>query len=218
MLSRIQYLVEGMFQSTATIFFRIGLSPNGVTLLGFLLTLVAAGFYALGLTTGAVWAGCVIALIAGSYFDALDGAMARRYARVSRIGGILDSVFDRLGEIAIFVGLAIGGLIPSLLSLWAVSAALMVSYVRARVSVEGVTLKGVGIAERPERLLIILGATIISPINRDVLFWAVFLVAVLASLTVVERLYRTAKSFPKEETLPAHKRLSSRDRTLETPK
>jgi archaetidylinositol phosphate synthase len=218
MLSRIQYLVEGLFQSTASVFFKIGLSPNGVTVLGFLLTLTASAFYAQGLTTGTMWAGCVVASIFGGYFDALDGAMARKYARTSRIGGIFDSVFDRLGEVAIFVGLAIGGLVSPLLALWAVSAALMVSYVRARVSAEGVTLKGVGIAERPERLLIMLIATLATPFNRTILYWAVLLVAVLSSLTVVERLYRTAKSFPKEESVRSQRRLSSRDRTLETPK
>lgn len=217
MLSRIQYLVEGMFQSTASVFVRIGLSPNGVTVLGFLLTLAASVFYAQGLTTWTIWVGCVVASIFGSYFDALDGAMARRYGRVSPVGGIFDSVFDRLGEVAIFAGLAIGGLVSPLLALWAVSAALMVSYVRARVSAEGVTLKGVGIAERPERLLIILVATVITPVNRAVLYWAVLLVAVLSSLTFVERLYKTARSFSKDG-LSAQKRLSSRDRTLETPK
>jgi archaetidylinositol phosphate synthase len=94
----------------------------------------------------------------------------------------------------------------------------MVSYIRARVSADGITLKGVGIAERPERLLIILVATIFWPLNSSILFWAVVVVAALASFTVVERLYRTARNFPSDESLENQKRLSSRERTLETPK
>jgi len=198
MLSRIQYLVEGLFRSTATVFFKLGISPNGVTALGFFLTVISAALYATGLTTGFAWAACLSTLVVGSYFDALDGAMARKYVRTSKIGGIMDSVLDRLGEVAIFSGIAAGGLAPPLLSLWAVSASLMVSYVRARVSAEGLTLKGVGIAERPERLLLILVATIVSLFNRSALYWAVFLIAVLASLTVVERLYRTRKILVKD--------------------
>jgi archaetidylinositol phosphate synthase len=210
--------VEGIFRSTATIFYKIGLTPNIVTVIGFLLTVLASIFYAAGLANIGIWAGCVTAIIVGSYFDALDGAMARKYARVSRVGGILDSILDRLGEIAIYAGLAIGNIILPLLALWAVSASLMVSYIRARVSVEGVTLKGVGIAERPERLLIILIATIFWPLNQTVLLWAVVIVAILSSFTVVERLYRATRNFPSEESLAAQKRLSSRERTFETPK
>jgi archaetidylinositol phosphate synthase len=193
MLSRLQYLVEGLFQSTAGVFFKLGISPNGVTGLGFFLTVISAGLYTTGLTTGFTWAACVAALGVGGYFDALDGAMARKFARTSKIGGIMDSVLDRLGEVAIFSGAAVGGLAPPLLSLWAVAASLMVSYVRARVSAEGLALKGIGIAERPERLLIVLIATIVSIFNRSALYWGVFLVAILASLTVVERLYRAGK-------------------------
>ncbi len=130
-------------------------------------------------------------LIIGAYFDAVDGAMARRYHQISKMGGILDSVLDRVGEIALYAGLFIGGLVPGWLSLWALSASLMVSYVRARVDVEGVKLKGIGLAERPERLLILLIATIFAVFNSMSLEFGVGLVALLSSVTIVERLYRT---------------------------
>ncbi len=196
MLSRIQYLVEGVFQSSARVFNRVGISTNTVTALGLLFTLMAAVLYASGLS-GWAWAGSVLTLLIAGYFDAVDGAMARKYGSVSRVGGVLDSVFDRLGEIALYSGLVVGGLVSPLLSLWALSAALMVSYVRARVSVEGVTLKGVGIAERPERLLILLVATVLWPFNTSLLVWGVLLIAVLASVTVVERVYRAGRALSK---------------------
>jgi archaetidylinositol phosphate synthase len=191
MLSKIQYLVEGHFQSSAGAFNKAGLTPNAVTAVGFLLTLVASAFYAAGL--GNVWllSGAVLALLVGSYLDAVDGAMARRYQLVSKMGGILDSVLDRVGEIVLYVGLAVGSLVPGWLSLWALSASLMVSYVRARVDVEGVKLKGVGFAERPERLLILLIATILAALNSLSLEFGVGLVALLSTVTIVERLYRT---------------------------
>jgi archaetidylinositol phosphate synthase len=191
MLSKIQYLVEGHFQRAAGIFHRTGFTPNSITGVGFLLTVVASLLYSMGL--GTVWLvlGAILALLVGAYFDAVDGAMARRYHQISKMGGILDSVFDRVGEIVLYVGLFIGGLVPGWLSFWALSASLMVSYVRARVDVEGVKLKGIGLAERPERLLILLVATIFAVFSSLSLVLGVTLVAILSTATIVERLYRT---------------------------
>ena len=162
-----------------------------LTSIGFLLSLIAALFYWGGLT-GWEWAGALLVLIIASYFDALDGAMARKYAKVSRFGGVLDSVLDRISEIAMYAGLMAGALVSTWVGIWAMSAALMVSYVRARVSVEGVTLKGVGIAERPERLLILIVATLGWPLYNGLLPVGLFLVALLSSTTVVVRVYRAS--------------------------
>jgi archaetidylinositol phosphate synthase len=189
MLSRFQFLVEGFFQSSSKLFHRAGLSPNSLTLIGFLLALVAGTLYWGGLS-GWEWIGAILVLLIGSFFDAVDGAMARKYAKVSKFGGVLDSVLDRVGEIALYAGLLAGSLVQPWIGIWALSAALMVSYVRARVSVEGVTLKGVGIAERPERLLILIVATLLWPLSHDILAGGVFLIAVLSSVTLVSRVYR----------------------------
>jgi archaetidylinositol phosphate synthase len=202
MLSRLQYLVEGWFESSASTFKKAGFSPNTLTVLGFLLTLVTAGLYFERLTPGWVWLLTVFLISLGGFFDALDGAMARRYLHVSRIGGVLDSVLDRIGEIALYTGIGLGGLVDLRLCLWALSAALMVSYIRARVEVEGVKLKGVGIAERPERLLIILVSTLLLPVYGGLLTWGVGIVAVLSTVTVVERMYGAGKALKNVPTDP----------------
>jgi archaetidylinositol phosphate synthase len=191
MLSRIQHLVEGHFQRAAGAFHKSRFSPNSVTFLGFLLTIMTAVFYATGLNSSWLILGAVLALLIGAYLDAVDGAMARRYHQISKLGGILDSVLDRVGEIFLYSGLLISGLVPSWLALWALSASLMVSYIRARVDVEGVKLKGIGIAERPERLLILLVATIFSVYNFLSLEIGVGLIALLSTVTMLDRLYRT---------------------------
>jgi archaetidylinositol phosphate synthase len=191
MLSRIQFLVEGFFQSSSKFFHEVGLSPNGLTLLGFFLSILVSLLYWGGLSGW--WAGAVLIFIVAGYFDAVDGAMARRYSQVSKFGGVLDSVLDRIGEIALYSGLLAGALVPLWVGLWAMTSALMVSYVRARVSVEGVTLKGVGIAERPERLLILMAATLFSPLSIAILPAAVFLIAVLSSFTILARVYRASR-------------------------
>jgi archaetidylinositol phosphate synthase len=196
MLSRIQFLVEGFFQSSSKLFHSAGLSPNSLTVLGFLLSLAAGVFYWGGLS-GWEWIGVILVLVVGSFFDAVDGAMARKYAKVSKFGGILDSVLDRIGEIALYAGLIAGSLVQPWIGVWALSAALMVSYVRARVSVEGVTLKGVGIAERPERLLILIVATLFWTVSHTILAAGVLLVAVLSSITLATRVYRASRILSK---------------------
>src|SRR6266566_2111435 len=166
MLSRIQYLVEGIFQSSSRLFHRAGLSPNSLTALGFLLWLVASVLYWGGLS-GWEWGAAILVIV---------------------IAGFLD---------AVYAGLAAGALISFWLALWAMSAALMVSYVRARVAAEGVTLKGIGIAERPERLLILAFATLLWPLSHGFLFWGVLLIAVLSSITVVDRVYRASRALSR---------------------
>lgn len=196
MLSRIQYLVEGVFQSSSRLFHRVGLSPNSLTSIGFLLWLIVSALYWGGLS-GWEWEAATLALVVAGFLDAVDGAMARKYATVSKFGGVLDSVLDRLGEIAVYAGLASGALISFWLAIWAMSAALMVSYVRARVAAEGVTLKGIGIAERPERLLILAVATLLWPLSHGFLFWGVLLIAVLSSITVLDRVYRASTALSR---------------------
>ena len=199
MLSRLQYLVEGWFESSAAVFKKAGFSPNTLTLLGFMLTVVTASLYYERLSPSWVWLLAVILVCLGGFFDALDGAMARRYLQVSRIGGILDSVLDRVGEIAIYTSVALGGLVDFRLCMWALSAALMVSYVRARVEVEGVRLKGVGVAERPERLLLLLVFTLLIPLYAGSMAWGVSLIAILSSATVIERVYRASRALSAEQ-------------------
>src|SRR5947208_11199357 len=126
MLSRIQYLVEGIFQSSSRFFHRVGLSPNSLTVLGFLLWIAASLLYWGGLS-GWEWGASILVLVVAGYFDAVDGAMARKYAKVSKFGGVLDSVLDRLGEIAVYAGLAAGALISFWLAVWTMSASLMVA-------------------------------------------------------------------------------------------
>src|SRR5215831_16237150 len=110
MLSKLQHYVEGFFASSSGLFHSAGFSPNSVTALGFLCGLAASVLYGLGIGSTTLWAGTVFFLSLAGFFDALDGAMARRYQIVSKAGGILDSVLDRLGEILIYAGLALGGL------------------------------------------------------------------------------------------------------------
>jgi archaetidylinositol phosphate synthase len=121
-------------------------------------------------------------ILLSGFFDVIDGSLARVSGRTTKFGGVLDSILDRLGEIFIISGMTIGGFSSVIWGLAAVSASLMVSYARARVEAEGLRLEGVGVAERPERILILSFSTFLGYIE-----YGVIAVSILATITVVQR-------------------------------
>ena len=187
---------------------RAGITPNMITVAGFLVTVMTAVL----IGRGRLMLGGVV-LIAGSLLDLLDGAVARATGSGSKAGAFLDSTLDRLSDAAIFVGLiwfyAAGGqpgaagtqaglqdfeqaqVLGAGLALVNLVLSLMVSYVRARAEGLGFTCD-VGIAERPERIALVCAGLIL-----DLLIPALLLLAVASAFTVAQRfvhVWRQAKA------------------------
>lgn len=170
-------------QPVAAFLSRLGLTPNGATLLGFGMTLgvaclLAFGHHRLG---GAL-------LIVALAFDAVDGTIARTTGRVTRFGGVLDSTLDRWAEIAIYGALVWyylqrGFTAGALLATAAMATSLMVSYTRARAEGAGFALKE-GLLTRLERMVVLIAGLIL-----NVTPWALLAIAVLATFTAIQRLW-----------------------------
>ena len=189
MLSSLRHRLVSVLNQLALGFHRLGLTPNSSTALGLGFAVAAAFLFYLRVSDLLTfWVGPVLVLISG-FFDALDGSLARLSEKVTKFGGILDSTLDRLGEIFILSGIILGGLSSLSWGLVAVSASLMVSYVRARAEVEGVRMTGVGIAERPERMLILVVALLLKSVE-----YGVILIGILSCVTVVERMLSAYRS------------------------
>ena len=91
---------ESIASAIAGFLLRLGVTATALTSLGLILGAAAGLVY----STGAFfWGGCLVLL--SGVCDALDGPLARRSGKASRLGAFLDSVFDRVGEIFIFLGL-----------------------------------------------------------------------------------------------------------------
>lgn len=178
-----QSAMEAMVRPLA----RLGVQPNTVTTIGFMLSLVAAATVWQGF-----WPWAAILVLVASAFDMLDGALARVSDRGTTFGAFFDSTLDRLSEAAICLGL-IGYFLSTSDNLTVLGTAIMlvgsqmVSYTRARA--EGLGLScSVGWFQRPERV-IALGFALLFPVDLlIVLKIVIWLLAVLTLLTTLQRI------------------------------
>jgi CDP-diacylglycerol--glycerol-3-phosphate 3-phosphatidyltransferase len=169
------------------------INPNLLTLIGFLITIFAAVYFARG-----EFAAAGLVIILAGIFDMLDGRVARITDSVTRFGAFFDSVLDRYSDLAIFLGLMIyyskaQRLSYMILSGVVMMGAVMTSYTRARAE-SLIPLCKVGFLERPERLvLLIIGALA----NR--MAPVLWVMAVFSNLTVIHRISYTWKEASKLE-------------------
>ena len=182
----------------------VGLTPNAVTLLGFAVCAAGAALTALGWP---LYGGIVF--LAGGILDLFDGALARLTGRASPFGALLDSVFDRLGEAALFVGMGLyylrdDGLTEGALwvSMLAVLLGLVfsqgVSYLRARGEGLGAFTRA-GIMTRSERVVILGGGLIAEGLApAPVLVWALWVIAAVSCFTLFQRLFAIRKLLAEE--------------------
>jgi len=164
-----------------------GLPPNFWTVVGLVFALSSAVVYGLGIEFGLIFGG-VLLLVSG-FFDMVDGQVARVTGKTSKKGGYLDSMFDKIAETAIFLGILVGGYAEPYLVLLAITLSLLVSYARAKSDSLNVKLEGVGIGERAERLLVIAIIGIVGFMGI-----AVLIVVIIAAITLIQRMIVTAKN------------------------
>jgi CDP-diacylglycerol--glycerol-3-phosphate 3-phosphatidyltransferase len=181
---------------------RIGVTPNAITIVGTLGT-IACSILFLG---RGWWMTAALSIWALAMFDALDGLVARVGGTSSRFGAVLDSTCDRFADAAVFGSIA--WYFAQHGQRWMMLAALLclvlgsvTSYIRSRAEAAGFTCR-VGIAERTDRLIIVLTGT---GLTGDPFHWpylqaiALWLLVAASTITVGQRLatvYQQAKANP----------------------
>ena len=206
MLDRFRQFWQGVVLAPfVTLFLRLGISPDAVTLVGTLG--VAAGalvFFPLGL----LWQGVVV-ITCFVFSDMIDGQMARLSGRTSKFGAFWDSTLDRIGDGAIFGGLVLYFAGPGddylhvCVALWCLVMGSVTSYARARAESLGMDARG-GLAERADRLVAILVLTFLGdvlglPILYEATLW---LLAVASTYTVVYRVLKVRRQALAAGPLP----------------
>ena len=191
MLERFRAFWNALFSPLADFLIKIGVKPDHVTYVG-----------TLGVSVGALWLFPQGEFFWGTMFvtafvfsDIVDGTMARKMGTSSKWGAFLDSTLDRIGDAAVFGGIALWyaweGDSPLYLGLSLACLVLgnLTSYARARAEALGMEAKG-GIAERSDRLVSILVMTGLAGlfdlmILQHVTLWAL---AAASLVTVVQRM------------------------------
>ena len=187
MLNNLRDTLKPTLEKIGKGFASTGLSPNFWTSVGLGFALLSAVVYGLGIEFGLIIGG-VLLLVSG-FFDMVDGQVARVTEKTSKKGSYLDSMFDKIAEVAIFLGILVGGYAEPYLVFLAITLSLLVSYARAKSDAINVKLQGVGIGERAERLLVIAIIGIIGYMEP-----AVVIVVIIAGITLIQRMIVTAKN------------------------
>jgi CDP-diacylglycerol---glycerol-3-phosphate 3-phosphatidyltransferase len=161
---KLQFGIYKIIDPFVKLLIKIGLTPNAVTVIGFILNIGVAVVFVVGAEktnrgdlSYVGWAGALI-LFAG-LFDMLDGQVARLGKMSSSFGALLDSVLDRYSELFMFLGIcyyliAQHYFISSLFAFIGLIGSMMVSYTRARAESRGIECKG-GLMQRPERIVLV---------------------------------------------------------------
>ena len=166
------------------------LTPNTISLTGFVLNLAAAG-----LLVGRMFFLAGVAFIVGSVMDTLDGRYSRMSGKGTPFGAFLDSTLDRLEEGIVLTAVAAyfasrHNQVAVAAVVAAVLGSLMVSYTRARAEALGVACK-VGLATRPVRVVILSVGLVFargaSLGNFSLLAPAVYVLAGLTLITMIQR-------------------------------
>lgn len=170
---------------------RAGITPNAITVVGTVGVVAAA----LVFFTQGWWFTGTMVIWAFVMLDVVDGAVARASGKTSEFGGVLDSTCDRIADAAIFGSLAWWFARHD--QKWLLLAAMLclvlgslTSYIRARAEAAGLNAT-VGIAERAERLIIVLVGTGLTGENLEVPYVqaiALWILVGASTITVGQRL------------------------------
>jgi archaetidylinositol phosphate synthase len=187
MLNKWRKKVEPITSTLGMKFSALGLSPTFWSTIGFVLAIASAASFGLSAHSASLPLVFIagILLVFSGFFDVVDGSVARHANKSSNTGAFIDSIYDKLAEIFVFIGISVGGLANPTLCLAAASLSLMVSYSRARAESLGIELKGIGIGERAERLLVIALASFIP--NSYSVEIGTSIVAALSAITFTQR-------------------------------
>ena len=176
--------LDGWIHAAFPFLFRWRLDPNALTVTGTLVSVAAGVAFALGHLR---WGG--VLMLAGGFFDLVDGVVARHHGTSSRFGAFLDATLDRVTDMATLLGVALHFALVGepgrvLLAGYTLAAGFLVSYAKARAELVVGSLR-VGLLERGERVgILALGAV------AGLLVPALWIVAVGSTVTVIQRFAR----------------------------
>ena len=183
---RIRRNYEALMLPAGRILKRTGISANWFSLAAVGL----AAFAGLGFATQRLALGLLL-LIGSVVVDMVDGSVARASGRAGPFGMVIDHTTDRYAEFFWILGLCLGGYAPFWLGLVTLFSMLMPSYVRAKVESSGIGIssQGVGIAERKEKVTILIVSLVLAFRFEDAVGYGFGVISVISQISAFERLW-----------------------------
>jgi archaetidylinositol phosphate synthase len=173
---------------------RIGLSPNGVSVIAFAVAIAGAGAFVLAGSEPLYYvAGGLLVALSG-WLDLVDGALARKLDVASAKGDLLDHVLDRYADIVLIAGLA-AGIERYALGFAAVTGVVMTSYLGTQIQAVGLGREYGGLIGRADRMVLIGLAGAATAIYPDpiesltIVGWLLVLFAIVGHLTALQRFW-----------------------------
>jgi len=188
-----KYVNEVLPKTVGKYLSKIGLTPNGATLIGFMFAIIAPilayyGIYVL----------IPIMIVLSGLMDVVDGAIARATNKTTKFGAYLDSLTDRISDMLFFLALIFAGVNPYL-SIIALGFSEVVSYARSKGELLGVKMEGVGLLERSERLILLFIASIFAIFKLNLIANIIILiVAILGVITIYQRSLKIKKELKNQ--------------------
>lgn len=195
MLNRLRARLEKISRPVAMALASSGASPDALTTSGLVIALLTP---AAALLAG--FPGILAAIALSSALDALDGQVARILGRASKRGAFLDSLSDRVSDLAYIASFHFTGLNPLVLYT-AAGASVIVSYSRARGESLGAPSAGVGLMERGERILGLMAVALAGILSPAAAEMAMLVLTALTAYTAAERSLHIARTLARAESL-----------------
>lgn len=165
----------------------IKIKPNHISIFGLILAFISSYFI-----SNSNFIFSPLFLLLSGVCDLLDGSLARYTQSVTKFGGVLDSVLDRFGEAAIFIGIFIyftnyDSIVPNIFVLMALSSSTVVTYLRSKAEILGISCD-IGIMTRTERVLILFLALILTNFFDFILLISIIVIFILSLFTIFQRM------------------------------
>ena len=197
MLENLRFKIEPITNKISLKLSKLGITPTMLSALAIIFSIISGFFYSNSVQFNInnviqnQVLGAIFLLITG-LFDMLDGSLARITKKTSSKGAFIDSTFDRITEIIIYSGLLLGQYAEPILIFFAITLSMLVSYSRTKAEAINVDLRGIGIAERSERILILCFFSFINEIR-----YAIIIIIILSSITFIQRFQKVLSTLNK---------------------
>jgi len=190
-LDRFRPVADRALQPFVRLSVGLGLTPDAVSVLAFLVAVAAAATFAVG---GPWYLVGAVLVFANGWLDLLDGRLARELDVASPTGDLVDHVLDRYADVVIVAGLA-AGIGRYGLGFAAITGVLLTSYLGTQAQAVGLERVYGGVLGRADRLALVGVAAVVATVVRDpvaglsVVGWLLVVFAVVGHVTAIQRFY-----------------------------